>query len=115
MREINNNSSNVEIAKMQKPELKTSSSENVDAKVSEEAENLNVTDFSNPTEVLGRSQVGKADNLKADVAFGFAHPEAIESADRFFDMAYAQLQEKGDPAAYEKASSMASLYAKELI
>lgn len=115
MREINKNSSSVEIAKIQKPELKASSSENADKKVSEESEKLNVNDFSNPTEVLGRSQVSKADNLKADVAFGIAHPEAIAGADRFFDMAYAQLQEKGDPAAYEKASSMASLYAKELI
>lgn len=115
MREINKNNNSVEIAKMPKPELKASSGEEADKKVIEEAEKLNVSDFSNPTEVLGRSQVNKTDNLKADVSFGLAHPDAIESADRFFNMAYAQLQEKGDPAAYEKAASMASIYAKELI
>lgn len=112
MREINNNS--IDVAKVQKPEIKSASNEQIDTKITEESEKLNKSDFSNPTEVLGRSQVQKADNLKEDVKFGLANPNAIESSDKFFNMAYAQLQAKGDPEAYEKAASMASFYAKDL-
>lgn len=115
MREINNNSKNVEVAKLQKPELKSNVNEEVDKKLTEESEKLNVSDFSNPTEVLGRSQVSKADNIKSDVSFGLAHPNVIAKSDKFFDIAFAQLQAKGDPEAYEKAASIASVYAKELI
>ena len=113
MREINNN--NVEIPKVQKAEVKPALSEEVDKKISEESEKLNKTDFSNPTEALGRSQVSKADNLKSDVSFGLAHPGAIAKSDNFFNLAFSQLQAKGDPEAYEKAASMASIYAKELV
>ena len=112
MREINNNS--IDVPKIQKPEAKSASNEQVDKKITDESEKLNTSDFSNPTEVLGRSQVQKADNLKEDVKFGLANPNAIQSSDKFFDMAYSQLQAKGDPEAYEKASSMSALYAKEL-
>lgn len=72
-----------------------------------------IKDLSNQTEILGRSQINKADNLKSDVAFGIANQQAIASADKFFDIAYAQLVKDNDPNAYEKASSMASLYARE--
>ncbi|MDD3436101.1 MAG: hypothetical protein PHC64_03005 [Candidatus Gastranaerophilales bacterium] len=73
-----------------------------------------ISDFSNPKEVLGRSQVSKSDNRKADVAFGMANPEAIAKADNFFEIAYANLQAEGDPNAYEKAAAMSTIYAKEL-
>lgn len=115
MREIKNNTNGAEIAKAKKTEIKPVNTEIVDKKITEESEKLNVADFSNPTEVLGRSQVSKADNLKADVAFGLANPKAITKADKFFEIALSQLKAKGDPEAYEKASSMASLYAKELV
>lgn len=73
-----------------------------------------VKDLSDQTEVLGRSQISKTDNLACDVAFGMQNPQAIESADKFFNIAYAQLVKDNDPNAYEKASSMASIYAREL-
>lgn len=73
-----------------------------------------VKDLSDQTEVLGRSQICKTDNLACDVAFGMQNPQAIESADKFFNIAYAQLVKDNDPNAYEKASAMASLYAREL-
>jgi len=73
-----------------------------------------IKDLSNQTEVLGRSQISKADNLTSDVKFGMQNPQAIESADKFFNLAYAQLVKENDPNAYEKASSMASIYAREL-
>lgn len=73
-----------------------------------------IKDLSNQTEVLGRSQISQADNLNSDVSFGMQNHQAIESADKFFDIAYAQLVNDNDPNAYEKASAMASIYAKEL-
>lgn len=73
-----------------------------------------VKDLSDQTEVLGRSQISKTDNLASDVTFGMQNPQAIESADKFFNIAYAQLVKDNDPNAYEKASSMASIYAREL-
>lgn len=73
-----------------------------------------INDLSNQTELLGRSQICKKDNLTCDVAFGMKNPQAIESADKFFNLAYAQLVKENDPNAYEKASSMASIYAREL-
>lgn len=73
-----------------------------------------VKDLSDQTEVLGRSQISKTDNLACDVAFGMQNPQAIESADKFFNIAYAQLVKDNDPNAYEKASAMASIYAREM-
>lgn len=79
----------------------------------EEVNQKVVKDLSDQTEILGRSQISKADNLKADVAFGIANPQAITSADKFFDIAYTQLVNDNDANAYEKASAMATIYAKE--
>ena len=74
------------------------------------------TDFSNPTEVLGRSQVNKPDNIKEDVAFGIANPNAINNSDKLFEIAYKSLQSKGDPEAYEKACAIStSKDARELL
>lgn len=73
-----------------------------------------VNDLTNQTELLGRSQICKTDNLACDVKFGMQNPQAIESADKFFNLAYAQLVKDNDPNAYEKASTMASIYAREM-
>lgn len=73
-----------------------------------------VKDLTSQHEVSGRSQINKTDNLKADIAFGLAHPGVISNADKFFEIAYAHLADEGDPYAYEKASTMATIYAKEL-
>lgn len=113
MREINNN---LEYGKVQKSDFKAEKAdEKVESQCCAHAEEKNVQDFSNPTEILGRSQVNKADNLKEDVSFGMAHPEAIKSADKFFDVAYANLLRENDPNAYEKAAAMTSIYARELV
>lgn len=74
----------------------------------EDSESKVVKDLSNQTEVLGRSQVNKTDNLSADVAFAMANPETTERADKLFDVAYAQLLDKNDPDAYGKACSIAT-------
>lgn len=113
MREIKNN---VEIGKVQKSELKSNKSNNVESNSATESEISNVNDFSNPTEVLGRSQVSKTDNLKEDVTFGVANPDAICKSDKLFEMAFKGLQNEGDPNAYEKACAIAtSEDAKDLL
>ena len=106
MRELNNNK--VDLSKVQpKKEIKAAKAE--ETVLPTEAKEVKMaTDFSNPSaEVLGRSQVSAADALQKDVAFGMANPEAIEKADRFFDMAYAQC---GD---YAKASELTSAFVSE--
>ena len=110
MREI---SKNMDTGKIPKQDVKFCGTEKAEPQVTIQ-EGKEIKDFSNPTEILGRSQVNKVDNLQADVAFSIANPEAVESADKFFDMAYAQLQKKGDPEAYEKASAIAVAYVQEL-
>lgn len=112
MREVKNN---VEIGKVQKLGKKNSKSEKTEPNFEGELEGeKNVKDFSNPkAETLGRSAI-KTDNIKEDVSFGMANPKLIAEADRFFEIAYKQLLEKNDPCAYEKASSMSAIFAKEL-
>ena len=117
MREIKNNN-NIEVAKIQpKPEIKPEKSEKTEeVAIKSSTEEAVVKDFSNPkAESLGRSQVEKPDALAKDVAFGMNHPDTIASADKFFDIAYAQLLAKKDPHAYEKASEYATAYANEVV
>jgi hypothetical protein len=105
MRELNNK---VDLAKVQpRKDIKTAKAEEAVLPAVPSEEKI-TADFSNPSaEVLGRSQVSQADALQKDVAFGMANPEAIEKADKFFDMAYAQT---GD---YAKASEYTAAYVKE--
>lgn len=115
MREIKNN---VEIGKIQKQETKPSVAPSSSLPVEKTGPVLNaaesekeIKDFSNPSgEVLGRSQVivSKADNVKEDVKFGMAHPEAIERSDKLFNLALAKLEKEGDPNAYEKACAIST-------
>jgi len=111
MREINKS---LDMGKIQNSGLKKEKNEQVESNLCNESEELCVKDFSNPSaEVLGRSQVNKTDNLKEDVSFAMSNPEMVESSDKFFEMAYNQLLKENDPNAYEKAASMATIYAKE--
>lgn len=112
MREINK----VDMAKMQKAEVKFSSADKNDAPPAEDTSTQEIKDFSNPTEVLGRSQVNKSDNLKSDLGFSAEHPEILSSSDKLFDLAFESLSSKGDPNAYEKACAIAtSQEAKDLL
>lgn len=112
MREINKN---IDIGKVQKTELKSNDSGKIDSQPIT-SEGKEIKDFSNPTaEALGRSQVSKTDNLKSDVAFASAYPQALSKSDKLFNMALAKLEADNDPDAYEKACSIAtSVDAKEL-
>lgn len=113
MREIKNN---VEIGKVKNTEMKLNKTNSADPNFCGDSETSNVNDFSNPTEVLGRSQVSKTDNLKVDVAYAMENKEAISKSDKLFEMAFKGLQEDGDPDAYEKACAIAtSEEAKDLL
>ena len=106
MSKINNN---VEIGKIQKVDSKTEKTENIEPQ--QKKEESSIKDFSNPkAEALGRSQVKSNDNLKADVAFGMAHPETIKNADKLFNIAFSGLQSGNnpDPDAYAKACAIAT-------
>ena len=109
MREINNTN----LGKIQQHELKIEKQQNVD--VQKDIKEDIVQDFSNPkAESLGRSQVMSSDNLKNDIAFLAANPKAVQNAEAFFNMAYADLLKKDVPNAYEKAAAMATIFAQEI-
>lgn len=113
MREINNN---VEMGKAQSTDFKLNKPEKSEPQFCSESEETEIKDFSNPTEILGRSQVSSTDNLKSDVAFGVANPDSIANSEKLFDMAYTQLLKDNDPHAYEKACAIAtSTDARELL
>ncbi|MFA7657845.1 MAG: hypothetical protein WCY19_00255 [Candidatus Gastranaerophilaceae bacterium] len=107
MREVKNN---VEIGKAQKSDLRTAKGTKAEPQFCGEfEEESSIKDFSNPkAEALGRSQVSKTDNVEKDVAFGKAHPETIERADKLFALAFKGLRAAGDPDAYEKACAIST-------
>lgn len=108
MREINNTNLN-----LQKTDLKIDKPQ-IEEKVKTEKE-YSVNDFSNPkAESLGRSQIISGDNLKKDVQFMLEHTKAVNSAEKFFNMTYADLLSKDVPNAYEKAAAMATMFAQEI-
>lgn len=112
MREIKK----LDLTKTQKAEVKLNSTEKNDASFAEETLISEIKDFSNPTEMLGRSQVSKTDNLKSDVAFSKEHPEILNNSDKLFELAFESLSANGDPNAYEKACAIAtSQDAKDLL
>ena len=105
MRDVKNN---VEIGKLKKSELKVNKADKQELQACENSEETSLKDFSNPTEVLGRSQVNKSDNLEQDVTFGINQAKAISNSDRLFDIAFKQLKADGEPNAYEKACTIAT-------
>lgn len=113
MREINKNP-NVDISKVQ--QIKPTKAEEVIAQPAVENEEKVNKDFSaKGGEVLGRSQVGSPDALQKDVAFGMSNPDAIAQADKFFNIALAQLEAKGVEDSYAKASELSKTFVNEFI
>lgn len=73
-----------------------------------------IENLSGHADVVGRSQIQKADNVKEDVNFMLKNPEIMMKAEQFFNMAYQKLLSEDSPNAYEKAASMATVFAREL-
>lgn len=103
----------IDMRNIQNADIKFCAQDKTETPTENVQEGMGINNLASHTEVVGRSQVSESDSLKKDVAFGLAHPGEIAGADRFFDMAYAQLKAENDPHAYEKASAMSSIYAKE--
>lgn len=111
MSEINN--FNYDVKPIMPQEQVTSAKKAEETKVEKEAETIQ--DFSNPkAEALGRSQVAKTDSVKTDVKFLKENFDTVQSAEKFFDIAYQQLKDAGVKEPYEKACTMASMYAQEI-
>lgn len=101
MTEINSNSQNINIQKNTqiKREKKQIAS---DAKLADEKKQ--VQDLgNNPSEMIGRSQVTKADNLASDMKTFKNNPQLIMHADEFFDYALNEFSKQGRADAYEQA------------
>jgi hypothetical protein len=84
------------------------------ANVPPAANNKVIENLAGQADIVGRSQVQRADNVKEDVNFMLKNPEIMAKAERFFDIAYAQLLKEDSPNAYEKAAAMATVFAREL-
>ncbi|RAI15143.1 MAG: hypothetical protein DKM22_04630 [Candidatus Melainabacteria bacterium] len=80
----------------------------------EESSSKTIENLAGQAEIVGRSQVHKQDNLKSDVNFLLSNPEVVKKAETFFNIAYERLLKEDSPNAYEKASAMATMYAREI-
>ena len=78
------------------------------------AEKKTIENLNGQADVVGRSQIQKADNLKEDVNFMLKNPDIMAKTEAFFNLAYAQLLKEDSPNAYEKAAAMATTFAREL-
>ena len=67
-----------------------------------------INDFSNPTEVLGRSQVKGADNTNNDLKILLENPQFAENSDKMFEVAYEAAKSSGAEHPYEEASEFAT-------
>ncbi len=105
MREVN---TNVDLSKIKNQNAVFNAIEKSESSQSENVQKKEIKDFSNHTEILGRSQVNKTDNLKADVAFCSENQKTVELSDKLFEIAYEKLKDANDPHAYEKACAIAT-------
>lgn len=88
---------------------------NAGAEQQESAKKIDLDNLRGPGDVVGRSQIQRADNVKEDVNFMLRNPEIMAKAEKFFDVAYQQLLKEDSPNAYEKAAAMATTFARELV
>lgn len=108
MREINNNSSNLNFSNIQKlNHQKENQSDAFDTNQSDNSELPESSDLSQmPAAVTGRSLISKTDSVDNDVKFMMKNPELCSSANEFFDIAEQQTN-------YENAAKLMDGYVKE--
>ncbi|MBR1754482.1 hypothetical protein IJ732_06555 [bacterium] len=80
----------------------------------EQAEKKTIENLAGQADIVGRSQIKRADNVKEDVNFMLKNPDIMAKTEAFFNLAYAQLLKEDSPNAYEKAASMATTFAREI-
>ncbi|MBP3924924.1 hypothetical protein J6E39_06755 [bacterium] len=117
MREINNQQPGnmPQPISSKKVDVKENLTEDIKPEISSEPQK-EIKDLANmPAETLGRSQVTAPDTIENDIKMMIENPEAIEKANKFYDMAEKVLASKGDPEAAEKATLLADAYRKEFL
>lgn len=112
MREVNNNP---EFGKIpQRSEIKFNKADETNFCANSDVEEKSLATFDNPkAEILGRSHVSSPDAIQNDISFAMKHPDAIESADKFFDHTYNQLVNEKHPDPYGRASELTAAYVDE--
>lgn len=115
MSEINNN---LDIGKGISPIPMRADEGKTDPQVPQKGEGSEkaISDFSNqPAEVLGRSQVQKANPVDKDISFAIKNPEKVEKANQLFEFAYNQAMGQGltSEQAYSQAAGIMDAYVKE--
>lgn len=68
-----------------------------------------------PSAISGRSLVSGADTIENDVKTMMENPEAVEKANKFFDLAEGQYRDKGVENPYEKAAALTEAFKKEFL
>jgi len=112
MREISNNTG---VPFSPKTDLKPETPKIKDVKA-EVSETKGTEDLSkSPSAISGRSLVGGVDTIENDVKTMMENPEAIEKANKFFDLAEGQYKDKGVENPYEKAAALTDAYKKEFL
>ena len=119
MREISNNSNNVNFPKvenrMEIPRVPDSEQQETSAP-SPQTKDLSLQ----PQAVIGRSMVSMTgatgtDNLGEDMKIMLEKPEATQKAMHFFDVAYERLKAQGEEEPYEKAAELTNAVKKDFV
>ncbi len=108
MREINNNSNNLNFSQVQKiDQQKEISAVPLELNADDSATQVETHDLSQmPGAVTGRSLVFKGDSIDKDISFLMKNPEFCAKANEFFDLAESQ-------TGYENAAKLMDGFVKE--
>ncbi len=108
MREINNNTNNLNFSGVQKiDQQKENSAQAQEIIQAENFQQNELQDLSQmPSAVTGRSLVFQGSHIDKDLKFLMENPEFVEKANKFFDVAAAQ-------SGYENAAKLMEGFVKE--
>ncbi len=108
MREINNNTNNLNFSGVQKfDQQKEHQAPAQDVNASDSSQQMEMQDLSQmPSAVTGRSLVFKGNPVEKDIQFMMKNPEFVEKANKFFDLAEAQ-------TGYENAARLMDGFVRE--
>lgn len=116
MREINNNTGNINPANFQKVDSKNEGAQLKEQVQENETPSQITEDLSqSPEAIIGRSQVHKADSLENDMKFMLNNQEAVEKAVKFCGLAEEILKEKGVENPYEQAALLTNVFKDEFL
>ncbi len=108
MREINNNTNNLNFSGVQKyDQQKENNQQSQDLNQTENVQQAETQDLSQmPSAVTGRSLVFQGNYIDKDIKFLMENPEFVEKANKFFDAAESKV-------GYENAAKLMDGFVKE--